>query len=433
MDIYRRRARAVAACSTCRCTSRSSRTWSPGRSCAGRRCCRSSRTSAGPTWSTPPAPCGSSRAGLFKKVVVANYLAQTITDPVFGAPESATAAGTSSAPRYAFSVQIYADFSGYTDIAIGVRAAARHQVPRELRPAVHRGQPPGLLASLAHDAVAVAARLPVHPARRQPRSRGGGSTATCSSRCCSAACGTARAGRFVIWGSLHGAGLMRRALAAGAPGRRRTRCGPRPIERLRTGLGLETSHGEVPVVRPDGIRSTLRDVSDREPDSPHEPNPWLGRLVTFSFVTFAWIFFRANSVADAWDFIAGIFTTLGLDRRSGDAAGGAADRRGAGGAVPAARVGQPLRVARLPDATGGAGCWLRRGPARAATCSARRASPPSSTSSSDGHRPRRPSATAHARPAPAASRASGHDAHGGVEGRRHGARRSSACWRRGAW
>ena len=43
-----------------------------------------------------------------------------------------------------------------------------HQVPRELRPPLHRGVAPGLLAPLAHDAVALAARLPVHPAGRQP-------------------------------------------------------------------------------------------------------------------------------------------------------------------------------------------------------------------------------------------------------------------------
>ena len=52
------------------------------------------------------------------------------------------------------------------------RAAARVRVPRQLRPPVHRGVAAGLLAAVAHDAVAVAARLPVHPARREPARRG---------------------------------------------------------------------------------------------------------------------------------------------------------------------------------------------------------------------------------------------------------------------
>ena len=56
--------------------------------------------------------------GLFKKVVISSYLASEIADPVFAAP------GQHSAQEilvgvYAYAVQIFADFSGYTDIAIG--------------------------------------------------------------------------------------------------------------------------------------------------------------------------------------------------------------------------------------------------------------------------------------------------------------------------
>ena len=58
------------------------------------------------------------------------------------------------------------------------RAAARLPVPAELRRSVHRDVVAGLLAAVAHDAVAVAARLPLHPARRQPRAASGRPTAT---------------------------------------------------------------------------------------------------------------------------------------------------------------------------------------------------------------------------------------------------------------
>ena len=69
--------------------------------------------------------------------------------------------------RYA--VQIYADFSRLHRHRDRLRAAARLPFPAELRLAVRRDVDPGLLAPLAHDAVALAARLPLHPARRQPQ------------------------------------------------------------------------------------------------------------------------------------------------------------------------------------------------------------------------------------------------------------------------
>jgi len=57
--------------------------------------------------------------GLFKKVVIASNVATAIVDPVFALP------GQHSAPEillavYGYAVQIYADFSGYTDMAIGI-------------------------------------------------------------------------------------------------------------------------------------------------------------------------------------------------------------------------------------------------------------------------------------------------------------------------
>ena len=69
---------------------------------------------------------------------------------------------------YAYAVQIYADFSGYTDMAIGLALLLGFDLPAELRLAVRGRLAAGLLAALAHDALALAARLPLHPARRQP-------------------------------------------------------------------------------------------------------------------------------------------------------------------------------------------------------------------------------------------------------------------------
>ena len=57
--------------------------------------------------------------GLFKKVVIANYLAGSIVDEVFAAPGQHSSLEILIA-IYAYAVQIYADFSGYTDMAIGI-------------------------------------------------------------------------------------------------------------------------------------------------------------------------------------------------------------------------------------------------------------------------------------------------------------------------
>ena len=70
-----------------------------------------------------------------------------------------------------------------------------HRAHRELPVPVSRAHAAGLLAALAHQPVHLAARLPLHPARRQPRVAPRARAATCSSRWCSAGCGTARRGR----------------------------------------------------------------------------------------------------------------------------------------------------------------------------------------------------------------------------------------------
>ena len=58
-------------------------------------------------------------SGLFKKMVVANYLSVLLVDPVFGFPDGQNWLSALAA-MLGYAVQIYCDFSGYSDIAIGV-------------------------------------------------------------------------------------------------------------------------------------------------------------------------------------------------------------------------------------------------------------------------------------------------------------------------
>ena len=56
--------------------------------------------------------------GLLKKMVIANWLAEHLADPVFRMPENYGALDTLLGV-YAYAIQIYCDFSAYSDIAIG--------------------------------------------------------------------------------------------------------------------------------------------------------------------------------------------------------------------------------------------------------------------------------------------------------------------------
>ena len=57
--------------------------------------------------------------GLIKKVAIADFLAREVVDPVFAVPQAHTAPDVIFG-SYAYAAQIYCDFSGYTDMAIGL-------------------------------------------------------------------------------------------------------------------------------------------------------------------------------------------------------------------------------------------------------------------------------------------------------------------------
>jgi alginate O-acetyltransferase complex protein AlgI len=82
--------------------------------------------------STEPIPLGPALvlilAGLFKKVVIANYLATGLVDPVFAAPTSYGGPDLLFA-TYGYAVQIYCDFSAYSDMAIGLAALLGFRFP----------------------------------------------------------------------------------------------------------------------------------------------------------------------------------------------------------------------------------------------------------------------------------------------------------------
>jgi alginate O-acetyltransferase complex protein AlgI len=76
--------------------------------------------------------------GLLKKVLIADLLAATLVDPAFANLESAASLDLVLG-LYAYAFQIYADFSGYSDIAIGTALCLGYELPENFnRPYLSR-------------------------------------------------------------------------------------------------------------------------------------------------------------------------------------------------------------------------------------------------------------------------------------------------------
>ncbi len=67
--------------------------------------------------------------GIVKKTVIADELARRVVDPVYSDPGAHSGAELLAA-FYAFAGQIYCDFSGYTDMAIGLALLLGYQLPQ---------------------------------------------------------------------------------------------------------------------------------------------------------------------------------------------------------------------------------------------------------------------------------------------------------------
>ncbi len=67
--------------------------------------------------------------GLFKKLVISSYLSEHIVRDVFQVP-AAYSSVTVLLGVYAYSIQIYCDFSGYSDIAIGIAQLLGFRLPQ---------------------------------------------------------------------------------------------------------------------------------------------------------------------------------------------------------------------------------------------------------------------------------------------------------------
>lgn len=207
-------------------------------------------------------------AGLFKKVVISSYVSSAIVNPVYNAP------GFHSAPEillatYGYAVQIYCDFSGYTDIAIGCALLLGFRFPQNFNA-------PYTARSLQdfwrrwHITLSMWLRDYLYVPLGGNR---GSRTAMYRNIMITMLLGGlwhGAAWTFVIWGGIHGL----------------AQCTGHYKRSWRESRGLPP--------QPEGPFSIA----------------WQ-RFATFQVVCFGWIFFRANSFNDATTLISRLFTTWG--------------------------------------------------------------------------------------------------------------------------
>ncbi len=201
-------------------------------------------------------------AGLFKKVVISNLLATRLVEQVFSAPETFSR-GDVLLAIYGYAAQIYCDFSGYTDIAIGCAMLLGYRFPRNFNAPYTATNPQDFwrrwhisLSSWLRDYL----YIPLGGSR-------GSAARTCVNLMITMLLGGlwhGAAWTFVIWGALHGFYLI--------------------VHRMWSGIRW------TPLVR---FRET---VAWR----------WMARILLFNAVCLGWVFFRSSSFGVAFAVLRGL-------------------------------------------------------------------------------------------------------------------------------
>jgi D-alanyl-lipoteichoic acid acyltransferase DltB (MBOAT superfamily) len=186
--------------------------------------------------------------GLVKKVVIADYLGRTVVDPVFGVPQAYHTPDILLA-GYAYAAQIYCDFSGYTDIAIGLALLMGFVFPQNFN-SPYRATGFRDFWRRWHMTLSRFLRdflyIPLGGSRTRTR---WGTYRNLMITMVLGGLWHGAAWTFVLWGAFHGAGLVCDHLLAG---------------RIKTPA-------------------------------------WLRWLVTFHLIVLGWVLFRAQGIGLAWD------------------------------------------------------------------------------------------------------------------------------------
>ena len=233
--------------------------------------------------------------GLVKKVVLGDWIASQFTDAVFTNPGGYTSAEILLA-LYAFTVQIYADFSGYSDIAIGTSRLLGFTIPENFdRP--YQATNLGEFWRRWHMTLSRWLRDYVYIPLGGNR---GGERAEMRNLVATMAIGGLWHGAnwtFVVWGFYHGFGLV-----AERKWRERT-----PRSWRRGAIDLRNPDADDDTAAADGYTRVMARPTVRP-----EPNVWVSRAAVFAFVTVGWVFFRAVDLPTAVGYLVGLVTRWGV-------------------------------------------------------------------------------------------------------------------------
>jgi len=277
--------------------------------------------------------------GLFKKVVISSYLSSQAVDPLFGFPHQHGGLEALFG-IYAYAIQIYADFSGYTDMAIGLALLLGVRFPlnfdspyksRSLQEFWRRWHM--TLSRWLRDYL----YIPLGGNRR-------GNTRTYLNLMATMLLGGlwhGAAWTFVAWGALHGVGLAVGRLRVAHQTRRMALRQPVALSADTVPQGMGTLPPPPPRsplgASPDanGSSVTPGETEDRAPAGPlvlalvryrrfsdaledrwqarvHIPRPLrhaIAWFLTFQFVCLGWVFFRATSFSNATEVLSRLFAS----------------------------------------------------------------------------------------------------------------------------
>ncbi|MDY0275992.1 MAG: MBOAT family O-acyltransferase [Desulfomicrobium sp.] len=206
-------------------------------------------------------------SGLFKKVVLASFLSEHVVRDVFQGPEAYSSLAVLTAV-YGYAVQIFCDFSGYTDLALGLALLLGFSLPQNFNA-------PYLACNLQdfwrrwHITLSTWLRdyvyIPLGGSRQGNRYVNLALTMILGGLWHGAHA------RFLVWGALHGFGLI-------------------------------CVHG---------VHQCKSRFFPKDQKNGSSQKSWLGGflgwLVTFHFVSLAWVFFRAEDMDKALEILHRLF------------------------------------------------------------------------------------------------------------------------------
>jgi D-alanyl-lipoteichoic acid acyltransferase DltB (MBOAT superfamily) len=203
--------------------------------------------------------------GLFKKAVISDYISINFVDRVFDEPLLYSGVENLFA-IYGYALQIYCDFSGYSDMAIGIALLLGFRFPRNFD-SPYQSRNITEFWRRWHISLSTWLRDYLYISLGGNRK---GKTRTYINQMITMLLGGLWHGaswRFIIWGALHGAALS--------------------VHKMYR--EWQDEYGSMPAGK---VANSVNVV------------------LTFHFVCFCWIFFRAPSMQTVWDMLGQIFTNF---------------------------------------------------------------------------------------------------------------------------